>query len=223
MIKIAIADDHKVVREGICSVIRHFKPESSAEESMEIIIEANNGQELVDKITPSYLPDIVLMDLKMPILNGLEATKVLLKKFPLLKIIMLTMHDENQFILESLELGAKSYLLKDVEPNELKAAILAVHQKGFYFNETITLAMTAKIAQVGKPKIKFDEELSERELEVAQWLGRGLTNKEISDKMFIAEATVKGHCENIRQKMGVRNRVEIVIGLIQKGLIKLIQ
>jgi DNA-binding NarL/FixJ family response regulator len=220
MIKIAIADDHKVVREGICSVIRNFKKESDLEDTMEIILEADNGQELIDKLSDSYLPDIILMDLKMPVLNGLEATKILLKKLPQLKIIMLTMHDETQFILESLELGAKSYLLKDVEPAELKAAILAVNQKGFYFNEHINLAMTTKIARLGKPKIKFDSELSEREIEVAQMLGKGLTNKEIGEKMFIAEATVKGHCDNIRQKMGVRNRVEIVIGLIQKGIIK---
>jgi DNA-binding NarL/FixJ family response regulator len=223
MIKIAIADDHFAVREGICSVIRNFKPEVATEPAMEISLETKNGQELVEKISDSYLPDIILMDIKMPILNGLEATKILLKKFPALKIIMLTMYDENQFILESLEIGAKSYLLKDAEPSELKAAILAVHQRGFYFNERISLAMSTKIGGLGKPKIKFGEILSEREIEVVKLICQGLTNKEIGDALYpkIAETTAKGHCEKIREKMGVRNRVEIVICAIQNGLVRI--
>ena len=219
MIKIAIADDHKIVREGICGVIRNFKKENIYEEEMTIVLEAGDGKELIDNISSNYLPDIVLMDWQMPHINGLEATKILLQKFPSLKIIVLTMHDENQFILQSLDIGAKSYILKDAEPEELKNAILAVYQRGYYFNERINLAMSTKIGQLGKPVMKFGETLSLREVEVVKLLCKGLTNKEIGDKLFIAEATARGHCEKIREKMRVRNRVEIVICAIQNKIV----
>jgi len=219
MIKIAIADDHKIVREGICEVIRKFKKENIYEEEMNILLEAGDGQELIQMISANNLPDIILMDWQMPNINGLEATKILLKRFPNLKIMMLTMHDENQFILQSLDIGAKSYILKDAEPEELKTAILSVYQRGFYFNERINLAMSTKIGQLGKPVMKFGETLSTREVEVVKLLCKGLTNKEIGDTLFIAEATARGHCEKIREKMGARNRVEIVICAIQNKIV----
>jgi DNA-binding NarL/FixJ family response regulator len=219
MIKIAIADDHKIVREGICGVIKNISQNLDNEYCMNVVIQAANGQELINQLNPSTLPDIILLDIQMPVLNGLETIKLLLKQYPLLKIIMLTMHDEKQFIIQSLDLGAKSYLLKDVEPEEMKTAIIEVFKKGFYISEPVTSAMATKIGLMGKPKMKMYEQLTKTELKVLELICSGNTTQEIADKLFNAVKTIEGHRENIRAKMNVRNTAEMIICAIQNQLV----
>ena len=175
---------------------------------LEEVKEAINGKEVI-KLTKEQAPDVILMDYEMPVMDGKEASAYILEHFPEVKIIMLSFHDENNHIIEMMQMGTHSYLLKNAEPEEVKKAILAVVQNDFYSNDLIASAMRQGLvkASAAKPKITS---LSDREIEVLKLTCEELSSKEIADRLNISDRTVQNHRANLIQKLGVRNTIGMV-------------
>lgn len=204
LIRILISDDHPFMREGLAAVIE-YKPD------MTVVGQACNGYEAV-ALFRQHQPDVTLMDLRMPKLSGVEAIVAIHAKFPNARIIVLTTYDGDEDIYRGLRAGAKGYILKDAEPDELLSAIRAVHSGQQY----IPPAVGAKLAErIGSP------ELSDRELEVLRLMATGKSNLEISTALLIAEGTVKFHAKNILSKLGVGDRTQAMIVALKRGIITL--
>ena len=204
LIRILISDDHPFMREGLAAVIE-YKPD------MTVVGQACNGYEAV-ALFHQHQPDVTLMDLRMPELSGVEAIVAIHAKFPNARIIVLTTYDGDEDIYRGLRAGAKGYILKDAEPDELLSAIRAVHSGQQY----IPPAVGAKLAErMGSP------ELSDRELEVLRLMATGKSNLEISTALLIAEGTVKFHAKNILSKLGVGDRTQAMIVALKRGIITL--
>lgn len=216
-IKIAIADDEQLFRKGISFLLEK-------EERFEIILEAENGQQLIDAINPENFPDIILMDLKMPILNGVETTKIIHKNFPDIKIIALTSYDGKSFITNMIDVGASSYLLKNTSPKIVVHTINEVFDKGFFYDEKVLKTIHENLLSSSGKRIKSDLDkrlLSNREIEVLELICEQYTTSEIAEKLFISPRTVDGHRNNLLLKTGSKNVAGLVIYGIQKKLIEL--
>lgn len=214
MIKVAIADDHKLFREGLRFLMDQM-------DNLEVVFEASNGRELLDNIE-SHQPDVLLLDLDMPEVDGLEALKELRPKMPDLGIIILTMHSDSKMVAYLMELGANSYLLKDTSPEEFEKAITNVVDEGFYFNKMVSQAMLVglKGQSKKKPSLAPNEALTSRELEVLELICQEFTAKEIADKLFISHRTVEGHRKNLIEKLGVKNTAGLIVKAIKDGIIE---
>lgn len=214
MIKVAIADDHKLFREGLRFLIDQM-------DDLEVVFEASNGRELLDTIG-QHTPDILLLDLDMPEVDGLEALKELRPKMPDLGIIILTMHSDSKMVAYLMELGANSYLLKDTSPEEFQKAIHSVMGEGFYFNQMVSKAMLGGLKGQAKkkPTLSHHEALTSREQEVLELICQEFTAKEIADKLFISHRTVEGHRKNLIEKLGVKNTAGLIVKAIKEGIIE---
>jgi DNA-binding NarL/FixJ family response regulator len=215
-IKIAIADDQVLFRKGMVNIINGF-------EGMEVIMEAANGRELLEKLENSETrPEIVILDLSMPEINGMEATKVIHEKYGDIKIIILSIYSEDRFVTHLMELGINAYLFKNVEPFEVEKAILAVLEKDFYFNEAFLLAMRKRMTGK-KPRLLIQDNipslLTQRELEVLDLICKQFTAQEIGEKLFISTRTVDGHRNNLLEKTGMKNTAGLVVFSIKNNLI----
>ncbi|MCP9763541.1 response regulator transcription factor [Lacihabitans soyangensis] len=215
-IKIAIADDQVLFRKGMVNIINGF-------EGMEVIMEAANGRELLEKLENSETrPEIVILDLSMPEINGMEATKVIHEKYGDIKIIILSVYSEDRFVTHLMELGINAYLFKNVEPFEVEKAILAVLEKDFYFNEAFLLAMRKRMTGK-KPRLLIQDNipslLTQRELEVLDLICKQFTAQEIGEKLFISTRTVDGHRNNLLEKTGMKNTAGLVVFSIKNNLI----
>ena len=217
-IKIVIADDEQLFRKGM-----RFLLEKTDE--FEIIFEAEDGSELVDLLkTSEVIPDIILMDLKMPKLNGVEATKIVHKDYPDIKIIALTSYGGKSFIINMIDVGASSYLLKNTSPKDVVFTIKEVHEKGFFYNEKVMKMIHENLLSSSGKKIRSDLDkklLSKREIEVLELICAEYTTNEIAEKLFISPRTVDGHRNNLLLKTGSKNVAGLVIYGIQKKLIEL--
>ena len=216
-IQIAIADDEQLFRSGISFLLQK-------EPQFQILFEAENGQELIDNLDSNNLPDVILMDLKMPVLNGVESTKYIHKKYPDIKIIALTSYDGKSFITNMINVGASSYLLKNTTPKEVVHTIKEVHDKGFYYDEKVMKTIHENLLSSSGKKIKSDLDkklLSTRERQVLELICAQLTTTEIADRLFISPRTVDGHRNNLLLKTGSKNVAGLVIYGIQKKLIEL--
>ena len=216
-IKIILADDEELFRKGISFLL-------GREESFEILFEAENGQELIDNIDSTNLPDVILMDLKMPVLNGVETTKIIHKKYPDIKIIALTSYDGKSFITNMIDVGASSYLLKNTSPKIVVHTIKEVFDKGFYYDDKVMKTIHENLLSSSGKKIKSDLDkklLSNREREILELICAQLTTNEIAEKLFISPRTVDGHRNNLLLKTGSKNVAGLVIYGIQKKLIEL--
>jgi DNA-binding NarL/FixJ family response regulator len=217
-IKIAIADDEQLFRTGM-----RFLLEKTDE--FEVIFEAEDGNELIDLLKSSErVPDIILMDLKMPNLNGVEATKIVHKDYPDIKIIALTSYGGKSFIINMIDVGASSYLLKNTSPKDVVFTIKEVHSKGFYYNEKVMKMIHENLLSSSGKKIRSDLDkklLSKREIEVLELICAEYTTNEIAEKLFISPRTVDGHRNNLLLKTGSKNVAGLVIYGIQKRLIEL--
>lgn len=212
-INIIIADDHEIFRDGLQLMLRK-------DPGINILAEASNGDELV-KAVFQYKPDVVLTDIIMPSMDGIEATKNIVKQFPEISIIALSMFDQESLIIDMLEAGAIGYLLKNADKQEIMEAIQAVNMhKPYYCKSTSTklakLISKSKFKRSGK-KVGF----SEKEKEVILFICNQFTNKEIGDKMFLSKRTVDGYRAKIMEKMEVKTTAGIVIYAIRLGLFKL--
>lgn len=215
-IKIAIADDQKLFRKGITALIKSF-------EHMEVVFEAENGLELLSLCENfENTPDIILLDLSMPEMNGLDALKVLKEKYPLISIIILTSHELESFILATIQAGANGYLAKNAEPEEVEKAIREVYKNDFYF--TLPMLEIMRKGLVKKTNlIKLDEQdlLTTREKEVLSLICEQLNSSEIAEKLFLSARTVEGHRNNLLLKTKSRNTAGLVLYALKHKLFDL--
>lgn len=204
LIHVLIVDDHVMVAQGLTTLL-----ESQAD--IRVIGRASNGREAID-LFRQHQPDIVLMDLRMPEMGGVEATIAICTEFKQARIIVLTTYDGDEDIYRGLRAGAKGYVLKDAEAQELLSAIRAVHAGQQY----IPPAVGAKLAE----RMSI-QELSDRELEVLKLMSRGKNNSEISTALSISESTVKFHTKNIMSKLGASDRAQAIVTALKRGVINL--
>ena len=212
VIRIMIADDHPVVREGLSAML-------SREEDIRVVGEAENGVQAVSKAR-ELRPDIVLMDLRMPELDGVEAMRQIGDHDPNIKFIVLTTYDNDEYIFRGIEAGARAYLLKDAPRQELFKAIRGVYKGESLIQPAVAGKVLDRFAQLSR-QTQVPEALSERELEVIKLMARGSANKEIAAELFISESTVKSHIASIFQKLEVNDRTGAVTQAIRKGIIRL--
>lgn len=212
-IKIAIADDYKIFREGL-------KVGLSSDENLEVMMEVDNGEELMKELETTS-PDIILMDLKMPIMDGMEATKAVRKKYPNVKVLVVTMYDDDKFIIHLMEIGANGYLLKNAEPEEIKRSIYAVHENGYYFNDLVNKALLKKLVLKNNFKPSFNQniDLTERELQVLKLICEEKTAVEIGKEIFLSPRSVEGIRQRLIEKVGVRNTAGLVMFAIKNGIV----
>ena len=207
--KVLVADDHKLVREGIAKLLDFY-------EELEVIGEANDGLETVNMVRNSF-PDLVLLDLNMPRMNGIDTIKKIKEISPEIKVLILTIHDEEEYIYEVTQAGAEGYIQKDIEPEELRKAISKVIKGERVFPSGVEKRVEAEI---GNSKIELDE-LSNREQEVLELLAQGMSNRDIAEELYISEKTVKNHVSSILRKLSVNDRTQAVIVALKNGLVSL--
>ena len=211
-IKILIADDHPVVREGLSTML-------SRERDIQVVGEAENGTEAIKK-TRELQPDIILMDLRMPEVDGVEAMRQIKVNNPDMKFIVLTTYDNDEYIFKGIEAGARAYLLKDAPREELFEAIRAVYRGESLIQPAVAGKVLDRLAELSR-QVRAPEVLSEREVEVLMLIAKGTGNKLIATSLCIGESTVKTHIQSIFQKLGVSDRTEAVTEAIKKGIIHL--
>ncbi|HOD09923.1 MAG TPA: response regulator transcription factor [Flavobacterium sp.] len=213
-IKIVLADDEELFRKGIYFLLQR-------EPNIEIIFEAANGNQLMDFLkNNSKHPDIILMDLKMPLLNGVEATKLITQQFPDIKIIALTSYNTKSFIVNMIEIGASSFLVKNSTPQEMILTINEVINKGFYYNESVMKVLTEVNSSSSRKSIFFkQEELTTREREVLELICNQLSTAEIAEKLFISPRTVETHRTTLLIKTGSQNLAGLVVYAIQNKIV----
>ncbi len=211
-IKYIIADDHKIFRQGL-------KYALSDDPKLQLVGEAENGIEVLELVQKNQ-PDVILLDLKMPQMDGALATEKIHQSNPEIKIIMLTSYDDEHFILHLLELGANGYLLKNAEPFEIKKAIHAVYLHDYYFNELVSNTMLRTITRKNNAQLKLKEaiKLTDREIEVLKLICQELTNDEIASKIFLSRRTIEGIRTNLIEKTGAKNAVGLVLYAIKNGI-----
>jgi NarL family two-component system response regulator LiaR len=210
-IKVLVVDDHQVVRQGLRTFLE-------LQDDLEVVGEAADGLTAIE-MARELKPDIVLMDLVMPKMDGITATRQIIASGFSGKVIALTSFTENDRVFPAIEAGAASYLLKDVSPDNLVESIRAVHRGEARLHPDITKKLMERVAHPAPPEAPADE-LTERELEVVRLVAHGLSNREISEKLFISEKTVKTHISNVLGKLQLIDRTQIAIYAIRKGLIE---
>ncbi|MDN4525983.1 response regulator transcription factor [Fictibacillus fluitans] len=219
MIRIVLADDQPFIRKGLRYVL-------DIQEDMQVVGEASSGEEAVD-VALSHVPNLVLMDIRMPGGTGITATKSIIEALPGTKVVLLTTFDVEQYVFEGIRAGASGYLLKDTETEELLAGIRAMHRGATLFNSStakqaldqiLTSNTTDQLHAAAQQSLI--EPLTKRETEVLQLLAYGKRNQEISSVLCISEATTKTHIHHIMQKLGVRDRTQAVVAAMRMKLVK---
>jgi DNA-binding NarL/FixJ family response regulator len=211
-INIFLVDDHKLFRNAIAQYI------SNLSNSFFVSQQFNNGVELLEYLAsePKVLPDIILLDINMPEMGGVETAKLLKQKYPDLRVIILTMNDGEAVLIKMLSLGVKGFLSKDVEPDELKKALEDTHTKGYYYSEEVTGILMENAFQ---PKSVI--EVSKTELTFLELACSELTYYQIADKMFLSPKTIEGYRNNLFERFQVKNRVGLVLFAIKNGLVSI--
>ncbi len=210
-IKVLIVDDHAILREGIRALLSLYP-------DVEVVGEASDGHEAIAK-TRQFSPDIVLMDVAMPGLGGLEATIEIRKQNPNSRVVILTQHDDTEYIFPILQAGAAGYVLKKAVGTELVAAIRAVHAGGSFLYPSVATAVIEGFVHKGKDAEPSYDRLSDREKQVLRLIAEGHSNREIADMLSVSVKTVIAHRANLMEKLDIHNRTELVKYAIRKGLI----
>lgn len=215
MVKVALADDHILLRNGLAGLINGF-------DGYTVLFEANNGQDLVNTLDTSNLPDLVLLDINMPVKDGFETALWLKQNHPDIKVLALSMYDNEPSIIKMLRNGAKGYLLKDTAPKEFKAALDAVMSKGFYYSEMVTGKLIHAVNNMDEPQQQKNSfsKLNEKETEFLKFACTEMTYKEIADKMFLSPRTIDGYRDALFEKLNVKTRVGLVMYAIKTGLVQ---
>lgn len=212
-VRVLLVDDQRLMREGLRTLLE-------LEPGLEVVGEAGNGEEALAAYE-RLRPDVVLMDVRMPVMDGVEATRHLRARFPTARVIILTTFDDDEYVLEGLRGGALGYLLKDVSVQDLVEAIQTVMAGGVLIEPSVARKVVAELARL-RPSVSTSprsaELLSEREREVLQLLAEGLTNREIAERLFLAEGTVKNYVTTILGKIGARDRTQVALRARELGL-----
>jgi DNA-binding NarL/FixJ family response regulator len=215
-IRVLLVDDQALFREGLETLL-------SVHKDLQVVGQASNGQEALEVAT-KVKPDVILMDVRMPILDGVRATYLLKEALPQCRVIVLTTFDDDEYIFDALRTGAVGYLLKDVASAQLVEAIRAASRGESILEPSVAAKVIAEFTRVSRlvPLAQMEQlvdPLSERELEILGWIARGASNKEIGDQLFIAEGTVKNHVTHILDKLGVRDRTQAALKARELGLL----
>jgi len=216
-ITLLLVEDHRLVRESFANLLK-LKPE------FEVVGEAASGEEALEKVD-RLKPEIILMDIKLPGISGIEATKIIKEKYPEIEVIILSMYDEDEYVLEAVKAGASGYVLKSIsDTEELFQAIKVVHSGGYLIQPQLAKKILQNFTRASKnlPKGKISplKEISEREIEVLEHVAQGKSNKEIAEILFISEKTVKAHLRTIFRKLEVADRAQAVAYAMRKGWVE---
>lgn len=211
-IRLLIADDHALIRDGLRKIL-------SLQEGLEVVAEAPDG-EVAYKLAGELTPDIILMDINMPNVNGIEATRRIKADFPHIGIIALTIHDDEEYVYELVKVGVSAYVLKDIESDSLVETIRAVFRGETVFHPRITQKLLGEFQRITKKNLET-ESLSRRELDVLMLIARGKSNKEIGEELYISEKTVKNHITNIFRKIEVTDRTQAALYAVKNRMVKL--
>ncbi|MBI3804959.1 MAG: response regulator transcription factor [Nitrospirae bacterium] len=221
-IRILIADDHRVVREGLAAILK-------SRSDMDVIGEATNGIEVIEK-AKALRPDVILMDVSMPQMNGIEATRAIRKLLPQIGIVVLTMHDDDATIFDLVGAGVHGYILKEADSSEVVKAIQSIYRGESVIHPSIARKLLVEFSETGRSAHSSNEKkaparhaynLSAREIDVLRRVAKGKTNKEIAGDLTLSEKTIKNHVRNIFHKMRVFDRTEAAIKGVQEGIINL--
>ena len=215
MIRLLICDDQTFVCEGLRAIFR-------TAEDIEVVGLANNGEEALN-LVEHLRPDVVLMDLKMPVMNGVQATQLLRERRPEVKVLVLTTYDFDEWVFEAVRAGARGYLLKDTPREQLFAAVRGTYEGKSYIDPAVAPRLLDQVSSSGPaaPNPEAARLLSERELEVLSLLAQGLTNQEIAARLFLSEGTVKNYVSAVFTKINVADRTQATIYALRNGLAKL--
>jgi DNA-binding NarL/FixJ family response regulator len=210
-IRVLVADDQSMIRAG-------FRLLLAREPDIDVVAEASNGVEAVQQAA-RFSPTVVLMDIRMPELDGIQATRQILAADPAARILILTTFDLDEYVYEALQAGASGFVLKDDPPEQLIAALRTVAAGDALLSPAVTKSVIRKFAQLPRPeRPKAVDELTARELDIFRLMADGLSNGEISERLFIGDTTVKTHVTHILQKLGLRDRVQAVVLAYQTGI-----
>ncbi len=207
-IKVLLVDDHKIIRDGILALLK-------SEKNIEVIKEASNGQEALGYAL-EYDLDLIIMDINMPEMNGIEATEAIKKAKPKCSILALSMHDEASYIEKMIKAGASGYILKNANRNELIEAINSIKTKGSYFSQAVSNKMMQRIIKEDEPAYG---NISTREVEVLEMIAQGMTNKQIADDLLLSVRTVDSHRRNLLKKLDAKNSVDMVHRAYKTGVL----
>ena len=207
-----IADDHSMIREGLKNLLE-------LDGDIQVISEAVDGEDCLDKLQV-VKPDVLLLDINMPKKNGLEVLKFLKSKKSKLKVLVLTVHNEIEYLMKAVDIGVNGYVLKDSESAELKKAIFTVAEGETYIQPSLIPALNAKMIETNKDAEKI-KSLTKRELDVLKLLAVGMFNKEVGKRLEISERTVKNHVSNIFKKLGVTDRTQAAVFAIRNNLVQI--
>lgn len=212
-IKVGIADDHKIFRKGVILSLRQYT-------NISFIFEAENGEELLSLLQQEQ-PDVVLMDLRMPTKDGIETTKEVSRRFPEVKVLILTMFEDERFVSHLMENGANGYLLKNADPSEIKKAIMEVMFKGYYLNNFVNRVLLKKTSNRSKtiPSLNSEIVLTDKEKQVIQLLCMEYTAAEIAQKMEISPRTVESIKDRLMERFGLKNTAGLVFYAVKNNLI----
>lgn len=211
-IKIMITDDHSMIREGLKNLLE-------LDGDIEVIAEAVDGEDCLDKLL-TVTPDVLLLDINMPKMNGLEVLKKLKERKSKVKVLVLTVHNETEYLMKAVDIGINGYVLKDSESAELKKAIYAINDGENYIQPSLIPSLNSKMIEKNEDEIKI-ESLTKRELQVLKELAIGKFNRDIAKEMEISERTVKNHISSIFKKLDVTDRTQAAVFAIKNDLIKI--
>lgn len=204
-INIVITDDHKLFRKGIIALLDDF-------DFIGEINEASNGEELMELLAGmKTLPDVILLDLRMPVMDGVEAQQKIRNLYPEIKVIILTMEDDEQYILFLIGEGVNGYLLKNADPDEMETAIKKVVENGFYFSDDISMMVLKNLNKKDKVETIFNPDFNERELRVLEFICREYTNAEIAEAFDVSVRTAEGYRQKLVEKVGAKNIAGLVV------------
>lgn len=225
-VRVLIVDDQHLLREGIASLL-------GLQPSLEVVGTAPNGQVALSK-TQELKPDVILMDVRMPVMDGVTATRLIKQQVPACQILMLTTFDDEEFVVEALKAGASGYLLKSIPEDDLAQAVIAVYKGIYQLDPTVALKVVASLGKSGEggqrqlnvprnspngTESPLSDKLTERELEVLQLICQGFSNSEIARKLSISDGTVKNHISSILARLGLRDRIQAIIYARENGLV----
>ncbi len=216
MAAVVLVDDHSLLRNGLAELVKNL--------GHQVLFEANNGSDFIQHINPALLPDIVLMDINMPEMDGFDASLWLKQNHPTVRVLALSMYDNENSIIRILKCGARGYILKDSDPKELKVAIDDVLGKGYYYSDLVNgkiIHAINKIDDDGAGDLKNLVHLNDREIEFLKYTCTELTYKEIAEKMFLSPRTIDGYRDALFEKLKIKTRVGLAIYAIRQGIVQL--
>jgi len=212
-IRVLVVDDHTIVRDGICALL-------ALAGDMEVVGEAANGSEAL-KMVKELKPDVVLMDIAMPIMGGLEATRRICKEFPRTKVLVLTQYDDKEYVFPVIEAGAAGFISKVAASSELALGIRSIYHGDSYLSPSVARLLVEDYQHGAGGRVSQDpyEQLTDRERDVLKLMVEGYTTQEIADMLVVSRKTVEGHKTNLMAKLGIHNRTELIKYALRKGII----